>query len=321
MANCTSESVNNNDEYSIGNDHPPTFNHTSTIISLENNASDSVTVCFFNARSIVNKLSQFQSFVLSSNIDIICVTETWLTNGIFDQEILPHNYCVHRNDRKSRGGGVLIATKSSINASLISKSDHLEVISLHLHLQLLLCCTYVPPNSSVSHVNDLVSYISDLTSLHGTNDIILVGDFNMPDIDWGSLSATSQSSALFCDFVFNNNLSQLIDKPTHNKGNILDLLLTYACHRIQDINITSPHNSNVFNTDHSTVTFTLTHSVTPHPKVTPSYVFDFSKADYTGLCSFLMDINFNPLLSSNDVNFVWSSLKTIIYSGMDIYLP
>ena len=61
--------------------------------------------------------------------------------------------------------------------------------------------------------------------------------------------------------------------------------------------------------------------MTPHPKVTPSYVFDFSKADYTGLCSFLMDINFNPLLSSNDVNFVWSSLKTIIYSGMGIYLP
>ena len=126
---------------------------------------------------------------------------------------------------------------------------------------------------------------------------------------------------LFCDFIFNNNLSQLIDKPTHHKGNILDLILTNACHRIQDIIISPPNCSYVFNSDHSIVSFTLTHSVTPHPEVTPHYVFDFPKADYSGLCSFLMDINFSPLLSSDNINFIWFSLKTIIYSGMNLFIP
>ena len=269
---------------------------------------------FFNARSLVKKLTHFQSFVLSTNFDIICVTETWLTDFIFNQELLPHNYIIHRNDRKSRGGGVLIATKNNIPAMLISKPDHIEIISLHLHLHipLTLCCIYIPPNSGNILINDLTSHVSDLVSSH-SNDILLVGDFNMADIDWDTLSSASYFSVLFCDFIFNNNLSQLIDKPTHHKGNILDLILTNACHHIQDITISPPNCSNVFNSNHSIVSFTLTHSVTPHPEVTPHNVFDFPKADYSGLCSFLMDINFSPLLSSDNINFIWFSLKTIIY--------
>ena len=75
-----------------------------------------INICYFNARSLVNKLSRFQSLILSSNYDIVCVTETWLSESFFDQEILPPNYIIYRNDRKTRGGGVPIAIKNSLNA-------------------------------------------------------------------------------------------------------------------------------------------------------------------------------------------------------------
>lgn len=285
-----------------------------------NLSSESITVCFFNARSLVNKLPQFQSLVLSLNYDVICVTETWLTDLIFDQEILPSNYIIHRNDRKSRGGGVLIATKSSIHATSFSNPDHLEIVSLllHLHVPLALCCIYIPPTPDSSYIANLITYISEDVSSH-CKDIVLLGDFNMPDIDWSTLSSSSHLSVSFCDFIFDLNLSQLIDKPTHTKGNILDLILTNSCHRITNINISPP--KNILNSDHSIIDFSLSHSVTPHSKVLPQYVFDFPKADYNGLCSFLMDINYSPLLSSDDVNFIWSSLKSIIYSGMNLYVP
>ena len=163
---------------------------------------------------------------------------------IFNQELLPHNYIIHRNDRKTRGGGVLIATKNNIPATLTSKPDHIEIISLHLTL----CCIYIPPNSGNTLINDLTSHVSDLVSSHSNDiDILLVGDFNMPDIDWDTLSSAAYPSVLFCDFIFKNNHSQLIDKPTHNKGNILDLILTNACHRVQDITISPPNCNNVFN--------------------------------------------------------------------------
>ena len=141
----------------------------------------------------------------------------------------------------------------------------------------------------------------------------------MPEIDWSTLSSSSHYLMSFCDFIFNFNLSQLIDKPTHTKGNILDLILTNASHRIKNINISSPRNA--LNSDHSIVDFSLSHSTTPLPETSPRYVFDFSKADYTGLCSFLMDFNFSPLLSSDDINFIWSSLRNTICYGMSLYIP
>ena len=38
---------------------------------------------------------------------LIC--ETWLSDFVYDHEILPSNYSIYRKDRLSRGGGVLIA--------------------------------------------------------------------------------------------------------------------------------------------------------------------------------------------------------------------
>ena len=71
----------------------------------------------FNARSIVNKRLELQSHVALINPDIIAITETWLHEGIADNEILPSSYNVLRNDRGSRGGGVLLAVKSNISCS------------------------------------------------------------------------------------------------------------------------------------------------------------------------------------------------------------
>ena len=41
--------------------------------------------------------------------NIFAITETWLTNYIYNNEILPSNFAIYRNDRESRGGGVLLA--------------------------------------------------------------------------------------------------------------------------------------------------------------------------------------------------------------------
>ena len=50
-----------------------------------------ITCCYLNIRSLVNKLSLFQSYIYSLDLDVYCLTETWLSNSIFDQEILPTN--------------------------------------------------------------------------------------------------------------------------------------------------------------------------------------------------------------------------------------
>ena len=85
-----------------------------------------------NIRSLVNKLSRFQSFVYTFNFCIICITETWLSDYICDGEILPAGYILYRKDRPSRGGGVLIAVKESLFSCIIQSPPDLKLSLLKL---------------------------------------------------------------------------------------------------------------------------------------------------------------------------------------------
>jgi exonuclease III len=66
-----------------------------------------------NCEGNCSNLERFQNLVYTENSDIVCVSETWLRDDINNAEILHSGYTIFRNDRKSRGGGVLLAVKSS----------------------------------------------------------------------------------------------------------------------------------------------------------------------------------------------------------------
>ena len=155
----------------------------------------------WNARSLQNKMKFFQSLVYSKSFDIIAVTETWLSNSTFSNEILPLGYQVYRRDRPHTGGGVLIAVSSSFPSSLALSAPDIEliVIKLDLFTPVLLCCVYLPPNPTEPVIATFFSYIS---SFSHSGPLIIVGDFNLPDIDWSSLTASTPPSRLFCNSVF-----------------------------------------------------------------------------------------------------------------------
>ena len=54
----------------------------------------------------------------------------------------------------------------------------------------------------------------------------VVGDFNMPKIDW-RIPSTDFNKAHECllNFCTDNFLTQVIESPTHKNGNILDLII------------------------------------------------------------------------------------------------
>ena len=47
-------------------------------------------------------------YVISRKIDIVAISETWLHKGIYNNEILLCGYNLYRNDRGSKGGGVIL---------------------------------------------------------------------------------------------------------------------------------------------------------------------------------------------------------------------
>ena len=75
---------------------------------------------------------------------IICVTETWLTPFITDQEILYTGYHIYINDSGSRGGGVMIG----ISQNILSRKAEIPTYKEVCLVELATCCVYVPPSPS-----------------------------------------------------------------------------------------------------------------------------------------------------------------------------
>uniref|UniRef100_A0A1X7UGR0 Endonuclease/exonuclease/phosphatase domain-containing protein n=1 Tax=Amphimedon queenslandica TaxID=400682 RepID=A0A1X7UGR0_AMPQE len=144
---------------------------------------------------------------------IIALTETWCHPNVSDKEILPVNYTVYRNDRDSRGGGVLLAISDSICSKQI-ESPHSEclIVKVYTYQPFILCLVYAPPTSDSTYFSSLLDYIAPFATL---SDTVILGDFNCPDINWASLTATNSSSQLLCDFVFQYDLCQIVEQPTH----------------------------------------------------------------------------------------------------------
>lgn len=125
-------------------------------------------MCLWNSRSIVNKLSNFQSFVVSSSVDIFALTETWLNHSFQNTEIIPSHYTIYRHDRPTRGGGVLIAVNSSLSSSQLKSPFDLEIVCVTIvtpSITYLLCLVYVPPKADSSYHASLLTYFESLFSL------------------------------------------------------------------------------------------------------------------------------------------------------------
>jgi len=284
-------------------DSTPNHNFTLDPNDISKTVNNGLHNCLLNASSLVNKLTKFQAFVYSSNYSILCITETWLSSDICDNEIL-------RNDRDSRGGGVLIAIRDSITSSIIPSPSNIEVISVLISMQtsFIICVLYY---------EILFNYLIDLVN-GNTNPVILLGDFNFPDVDWCTLSGSSSKSNKFCDLLFQLNLTQLVDKPTHNLGNILDLIITNNEDIIYDL-IIHPQNYKPISTDHFLISFTIL-VPTEHTILSPTQViFDYSKANYHGLTCFLSDIDF-PFVNIYQILTLFGFLSRIVLLEQCTYL-
>ena len=188
--------------------------------------------------------------IASNSFDIIVLTDAHLDSSINDVEIFGREYCVYRSDRQQGGrfgGGVLIATKRCFKVSpredLACESELLSIdINTANNRKIVMGVLYRPPNSNLKVLEDLQNSLGNIK----TNDMILLGDFNLSEIDWTNnrLLKTSEHHV-----VQDNFLHQLVNKPTRDK-NLLDLVLTTNIDLVNNVLVGEPF------MDHNAITFT-----------------------------------------------------------------
>lgn len=167
---------------------------------------------------------------------------------------------------------MMLAVKHSIPRHALNILMELQTLCVHIGNEnsITLCLVYIPPNSPELHIQSLCDFISTTVS-HSNNKYLLLGDFNLPTINWDILQGETPISNFFCDLVFNLNLVQMINEPTHIYGNILDLVLTTNDDNISSLSV-YPYASLPIISDHFAITFSLNTSLLSSPKFLPFYV-------------------------------------------------
>ena len=148
-----------------------------------------------------------------------------------------------------------------------------------------------------------------------------MGDFNCPEIDWASFHASTLPSTLLCDFVVDCCLQQFITEPTHVKGIILDLVLTSCGVNLNEVVIHSGPSPILVTSDHFPVSFSLSCLLQPHSVSSSFPSLNYSKVDYVGLNDYLLSLDWEQYFTSNDIEYLWATLKSVILESSSQFIP
>ena len=129
----------------------------------------------------------FKATVFDLQPDIIGVTESWVTDKIFDSELHLDNYRTFRCDRQTgnRGGGVLLYIKDDLNPTEFHvDTEYDEQVWCYIG-DLLVGVCYRSSNLEIvgqDNETNLMKMLHEVCNKH----VLIMGDFNYPAIDWST---------------------------------------------------------------------------------------------------------------------------------------
>jgi hypothetical protein len=188
---------------------------------------------------VVSKLGELTAISQDLQPDLILLTETWCNSSISDATLAIENYRLETDLRKDRadtsngiGGGLLVYARNELKTlpcdsystnmfnqfcvfTIATKSEKLNII-----------LAYRPPSSGLTNTTELCDILRRMK-----DNTILIGDINMPGIDWLEERADTRGRELL-DTIITEGLQQLVSFVTHTKGNILDLVIINCPERV-----------------------------------------------------------------------------------------
>ena len=271
-------------------------------------------VAFLNVRSLILHFCDFRDYLTRNSYDIIGVSETWLRPHTTNNIINIPGYNLVRRDRLTRGGGVALYIKGSLNytISYSSANETLEELWVELSIpykKYIFGVMYRPPRGKLSDFLDIFEKrISDFQPA----EIICGGDINL-----NLLNLSDKNRNLFYDSIESLNLQQIIREPTRMLGvttSLLDIILIPSEEQhfqsgTQDLGIS----------DHNLTFCQLQYDM----KTTKGYIHtrNLKNIDRDLLGEFLTLAPFENIIYLNSVQDKVLALNTIFIDIFDILAP
>ncbi|XP_077978226.1 uncharacterized protein LOC144433741 [Glandiceps talaboti] len=277
--------------------------------------------------SVRAKLAGFQYLLQEEDPDIVVGTESWLHSDINSGEIFPANFNVFRKDRTINNdyhGGVFVAVKNN----LIAQDEHhldqvdceMKWISIHVNgiAPMFIGAFYRSQKTGPEYVRLLEN---SLEVIPKNASVWILGDFNLPDVDWHSNSFKPCGrypgpSKAMIDITMNNNLQQMVLEPTR-ENSILDLCFTNNPTFVNSIQI-KPGIS-----DHDIVV--LHASIKPKiVKLPKRKVYLYHKADFNKMSNELDALNSSlteDIVNQLNIDELWNQFSDKIQTAMNDNIP
>ena len=196
-----------------------------------------------NTRSLAPRLNEVCYLLESEKLEILCISETWLSEDVLDAVLLVPGYKLHRCDRPGgrRGGGVAILVSESLRVTRLhdSSDDDTGVEALWLSVggvgrsTVIVGAIYRPPGALTVRLCDTLRGHFEVALATG-KPVFVLGDFNV-----NLLNPDTADSRNFTSLLSDLNLVQLITGPTHPcpTPTLLDLALTNVPSVIDNVSV------------------------------------------------------------------------------------
>ena len=280
-------------------------------------------VLFGNVRSILNKRLELQTLVYSSKPSMVLLCESFATKEIPDSllHLDGYNLVQRRDGNTTRQGlcrGLLLYARTELNAVPINNSKldkATELVAAEVNMgsrkypkKVTVCLAYRPPRTPGSALDNGNSerMMEALSTLQGT--ILCCGDFNLPSINWSTLTSNCKGEKAFIDLFADKFWEQMVHESTHKCGNVLDLVITNDPGSIAGVENLGPLGSS--DHDMQMINFLGSEPDVPSKLETPVW----AKADFPKMKRMISSINWEERMSSMSGQEMWDFLKNTINS-------
>ena len=144
--------------------------------------------------------------------------------------------------------------------------------------------------------------------------LVLVEDFNFPDICWNYNTADKEQSWRFLERVGDNFLTQLVREPTRG-SNILDLLFVNRGGLVGDVKV----GGRLGQRDHKMLDFSIL--VEPRRGVSRTATLDFRRADFNLYRTMVERVPWEVVLESVGAQEGWEDLKEVFLKVQELTTP